>query len=361
MKYYIIAGEASGDLHGSNVVNEIFKLDKNPVFKGVGGDKLKSANVDILFGLARLAFMGFYEVLKNLLTIFRNFKEVKKAILQFQPDVIILVDYPGFNLRMAKWCKKNGFKVVYYISPTIWAWHESRVETIKKYVDLMLCILPFEKAFYEKHNYTKAHFVGHPLLDVVELDRHSERIEESVELPIALLPGSRKQELKSLIPLMLETANKFPNENFIITGISRLKELYPATLPKNVSIVFDKTHEVLQSAKAAVVCSGTATLETALFNVPQVVVYKTSWLNYQIGKRLAKVNFISLPNLIAGEKIVEELIQHNCNTERITVELNKLLNPTTLQFYNSLNNKIGEKGASERAAKLILQTFDSEE
>ncbi len=364
MKYYIIAGEASGDLHGGSLVKELYKLDKSALFNGVGGDSMRSSKVDILFGLERLAFMGFYEVLRNIRTIRNNFLEIKKNILLIKPDVIILIDYPGFNLRMAKWCKGKGFKVVYYISPQIWAWKESRVEIIKKYVDLMLCILPFEKFFYEKNNYKNAYFVGHPLLDVVEFNPHPERSEESVEsnkTSIALLPGSRQQEIKLLLPLMIEIANNFPNEQFIITGILRLKELYPTALPRNVSIVFDITYEVLQNVKAAVVCSGTATLETALFNVPQVVVYKTSWLNYQIGKRLAKVNFISLPNLIANENIVDELLQHDCTTERISVELNKLLNSPTHQFYNSLINKIGDKGASEKAAKLILQSIDLKE
>ncbi|HRH57025.1 MAG TPA: lipid-A-disaccharide synthase [Chitinophagales bacterium] len=363
MKYYIIAGEASGDLHGSNLVKHLSLLDEKAVFKGVGGDKLRNANVDILFGLERLAFMGFYEVLKNLRTIRRNFKEVQHTILQFQPDIVILIDYPGFNLRMAKWCKQNGFKVAYYISPKIWAWNVRRVEIIKMNVDLVLCILPFEESFYHKHNYNKAFYVGNPLLDVIH--SHSELVEESVQKNtkdiIALLPGSRKQELKTLLPFMLETVNKFPNENFIITGISRLAELYPVIYPQNVSIVFDKTYEVLGKAKAAVVCSGTATLETAILNVPQVVIYKTSWLNYQIGKRLAKVNFISLPNLIANKKNVEELIQQDCNAEKISAELNKLLSTSAEKFYDSLVEKIGEKGASERAAKLIIQTLSSKE
>jgi len=356
MKYYIIAGEASGDLHGSNLVKEISKLDEASIFKGVGGDLMKAQNVQTLFGLNRLAFMGFYEVIKNLRTIRRNFKQIKQAILEFKPDVVILIDYPGFNLRMSKWCKQQGFKVVYYISPTIWAWNEKRVETVKQYVDIMLCILPFEKAFYEKHNYLNAHFIGHPLLDVY---RHFGQSEKSVKdihhsSFIALLPGSRKQEIRKILPVMIDAANNFPNEQFVITGISRLKELYPTELPANISIVFDETYNVLQNAKAAIVCSGTATLETALFNVPQVVVYKTSVLNYQIGKRLAKVDFISLPNLIANEKIVEELIQNDCNTETITRALNKLLNSANNQFYDSLIAKIGDSGASAKAAKLVL-------
>lgn len=351
MKYYIIAGEASGDLHGSNVVKEILRQDKDAAFKGVGGDMLQQAGVKLLFGLDRLSFMGFYEVLKHLRTIRRNFTEVKDDILSFQPDSVVLIDYPGFNLRMAKWCKRKGFRVIYYISPKIWAWNEGRVEKIRRYIDRMLCILPFEVSFYRKHQYLQAHFVGHPLLDVIEGTRKPQQ--ES--FVIALLPGSRQQELKNLLPVMLETAIHFPEEQFVITGISRLKDLYPAELPENVKIIFDKTYDILQNSKAAVVCSGTATLETALFGVPQVVVYKTSWLNYQIGKRLAKVQFISLPNLIAEEKIVEELIQQDCSMGKITAELTRLLNSPHPLDYFKLMEKIGEKGASQRAAKLIVE------
>lgn len=347
MKYYIIAGEASGDLHAAGLVKKIAELDANAVFKGVGGEKLKNANVELLFGLDRLAFMGFYEVIKNLPTIRKNFRDVKKDILEFKPDVIILTDYPGFNLRMAKWSKQNGFKVAYFISPQIWAWNQKRVEIIKKYVDIVLCVLPFEKAFYEKHGYSNAHFIGHPLMD------HSPFM--GLGGNIALLPGSRKQEIKKLLPLMLETAQQFPQEKFVVAGLSRLKELYAVEFPLNVSIIFDNSSEVLYQAKAAVVCSGTATLETALLHIPQVVVYKTSWLNYQIGKRLAKVDFISLPNLIAGEKIVEELIQDECTVESITTELKKLLHSSIPQSYNSLIEKIGEKGAAVKAAALIFK------
>ncbi|MFN8237733.1 MAG: lipid-A-disaccharide synthase [Chitinophagales bacterium] len=348
MKYYIIAGEVSGDLQGSNVVREISKLDNDAVFRGIGGDKLQEAGVKLLFGLDRLSFMGFYEVLRHLRTIRLNFSEVKTDILSFKPDVVILVDYPGFNLRMAKWCKKHDFKVVYYISPKIWAWNEGRVEQIKRYVDMMLCILPFEVLFYKKHRYFHAQYVGHPLLDFIDPSAVS-KYDKSV---IALLPGSRQQELKNLLPVLLDTAISFPNEQFVITGISRLKDLYPTELPSNVKIIFDKTYEVLQHSKAAIVCSGTATLETALFRVPQVVIYKTSWLNYQIGKRLAKVHFISLPNLIAEEKIVEELIQQDCSTEKIAEQLTRLLNMNPVD-YNKLMEKIGESGAAQRAAKLI--------
>lgn len=354
MKYFIIAGEASGDLHAGNLVKELFKLDQTSVFTGVGGEHMQNASVQILFGLDRLAFMGFYEVIKNLRTINRNFREVKQAISAEKPDVVILIDYPGFNLRMAKWCKEHGLQVVYYISPQIWAWKPKRVEIIKKYVDLMLCILPFEKSFYEKHHYKNAHFVGHPLLD--EPLTEDETITEKTA--IALLPGSRKQEIAKLLPVYLEVAKQYPNEHFIVAGISRLKHLYNYELPVNVTVTWNSMQQLLQQAKAALVCSGTATLETALRNVPQVVCYKTSWMNYQIGKRLVKVDFISLPNLIANKKIVTELIQQDCMAESIKMELDKLLSAPNNHFYTDLFEKIGEKGASEKAAKLIFNIFN---
>jgi len=331
-------------------VRQLSLLDDKAVFKGVGGEKMKAVNVDLLFGLERLAFMGFFEVLKNLRTIRRNFKEVKQAIQQFQPDVVILIDYPGFNLRMAKWCKQQGYKVVYYISPKFWAWRENRVEKIKKYVDLMLCILPFEEAFYQKHCYTKAHYIGHPLLDAIAVTTN-----DNLRKHIALLPGSRTQEIQSLMPVFLQVAQQFPNAQFVIAGMSAMAHLYPSALPSNIKISFDETYNVLQQSKAAVVCSGTATLETALFNIPQVVVYKTSWLNYQIGKRVAKVQFISLPNLIVDKKIITELIQQDCTAENISNALNEVLTMTLADRYNLLYEKIGTQGASKNAAKWIQQ------
>ena len=352
MKYFVIAGEPSGDMHAAKVVNELRLLDSEATFKGIGGNKLKESGVAISIGLDRTSFMGFYEVLKNWRIIRKNFKEVKENIQSFQPDVVILVDYPGFNLRMAKWCKQQGYKVAYYISPTIWAWNEKRVEQVKKYVDRMICILPFEKAFYEKHQYKNAYYVGHPLVDFIPcyniVDNHSKKY-------IALLPGSRKQELQLLLKEMLLTAATFPNEQFLLSGISTLKELYPALLPKNVQIVYDQTYELLQKSKAAIVCSGTATLEAALLNVPQIVVYKTAWINYQIGKRLAKVKFISLPNLIENKKIVTELIQNDCTVENISIELQHLLNSDNTQLYKALHEKIKEKGAAKNTANLIYK------
>jgi lipid-A-disaccharide synthase len=352
MKYYIIAGEASGDIHGGNVVRELARTDKNPVFKGVGGERLAKAGVSLLFGLDRLSFMGFYEVLKHIFIIRKNFRDIKADLLEFNPDVVILIDYPGFNLRIAKWCKLRGYKVAYYIAPQIWAWNEKRVETIKKNVDKVLCILPFEVGFYNKHHYLNAYYTGHPLLDELASSLHEGVLKRET---IALLPGSRKQEITALLPLQLEVASRFPNERFIIAGISRLTPLYNLPLPENVQIIWDKTYDILKLAKAAIVCSGTATLETALFNVPQVVIYKTSWLNYQIGKRLAKVSYISLPNLITNSGLVTELIQHDCSAERIEKELAELLNVNHADYYAALKDKIGTAGASAKAAMQIYE------
>lgn len=351
MNYFIVAGEVSGDLHGANLVRALLEFDKQAIFKGVGGPHLASAGIELIFGLDRLAFMGFFEVVKNLRTIQKNFKEIKQAITEFKPDAVILIDYPGFNLRLAKWCKQQGYKVIYYISPKFWAWREKRVQKVKKYVDLMLCILPFEKEFYEKHQYASAHYVGHPLLDIIK--NNDVAIEN--KQTIALLPGSRKQEISSLLTVLLDVAQKFPNEHFVLAAMSALADLYPKNLPKNVQLIFDQTYEILQHSKAAIVCSGTATLETALFNVPQVVVYKTSWFNYQIGKRVAKVSYISLPNLIVDKKIIEERIQKDCNVVEIAKELEQLFLINNSNPYQLLFEQIGKDGASKNAAKLIHQ------
>jgi len=351
LKYFILTGEVSGDLHGSNLIKEIAELDKHAVFKGTGGQYLSNSGMEIVLSIEQMAFMGFWEVVKNWNTIRKNFSILKQAVTAFQPDVLILIDYPGFNMRMAKWCKQQGYKVVYYISPKFWAWRENRVQNIKKYVDLMLCILPFEEAFYRKHFYTKAHFIGHPLLDAITVTASNQNLKKH----IALLPGSRTQEIQSLMPIFLQLAQRFQNEQFVIAGMTSMVNLYPADLPSNMKICFEETYNVLRQSKAAVVCSGTATLETALFNVPQIVVYRTSWLNYQIGKRVVKVQFIALPNLIAGKQIVPELIQQDCTAENISKALNTLLTAPLEDSYKLLNEKIGTPGASKNAAKWIQQ------
>ena len=332
MKYYIIAGEASGDLHGSNLIKELHKLDTNAVIRCWGGDKMKAAGAILVKDYRELAFMGFTEVIKNLPTIFRNLSFCKKDILQHRPDILILIDYPGFNLRIAKWAKQQGLKIVYYISPQIWAWKENRVHGIKKYVDKMLVILPFEKAFYKKWNY-EVEYVGHPLVEVIEEFENqkskpdSYRVENQ-KLVIALLPGSRRQEILKKLPVMLQVANHYPDYKFIVAKAPGLPdEFYNELLQpySNVDSVANKTYELLSQSQAALVTSGTATLETALFAVPEIICYKGNGISYHIAKRLIKIKYIGLVNLIMDKQVVKELIQDELTEKNLVAELELLL------------------------------------
>ena len=371
MQYYIIAGEASGDLHGSNLIKELQLLDSNAGFRCWGGDKMEATGAKLAKHYKDLAFMGFIEVAMNLGTIFKNLGYCKKDILVYKPDVLILIDYPGFNLRIAKWAKQQGIKVIYYISPQVWAWKESRVKGIKKCVDKMLVILPFEKEFYKKWNY-EVEYVGHPLVQVIEEFKArqlndittSQLLEPSLQNKntIALLPGSRKQEILKKLPIMLQVASHFPDYNFVVAKAPGLDEdFYNELLEpyKNVSSVVNKTYELLGQSKAALVTSGTATLETALFNVPEIVCYKGSTISYQIAKRLIKIKYICLVNLIMDKEIVKELIQVELTVDNIKTELNKILFDTgkqqqLQQDYNLLKTLLSKGGnASANAAKSI--------
>lgn len=365
MKYYVIAGEASGDLHGSNLIKELKKIDTAADFRAWGGDKIQALGIKLVKHFKDLAFMGFTEVLKNLPTILNNLKFCKQDILQYQPDVIIMIDYPGFNLRLVKWAKENNLKVIYYISPQVWAWKESRVENlIKKYVDKMLVILPFEKEFYKKYNY-KVEYVGHPLVEVIEsYKQQATGNDQQKENIIALLPGSRKQEIKRKLPIMLQSAKHFPDYNFIVAKAPGLSdEFYDQFLStyKNVSAVSDQTYSILINAKAALVTSGTATLETALFEVPEIVCYKGSELSYQIAKRLIKLKYISLVNLIMNKPVVKELIQKDLSVKNLTYELQELLTNKIKQQqikkdYKDLKSLLSQGGnASANAAKIIYE------
>lgn len=366
MKYYIIAGEASGDLHASNLMKAIKKRDQNAAFRFWGGDLMtKVADEKPVKHYRDLAFMGFLEVAKNLKTILGNIKFCKEDILKFQPNVLILVDYPGFNLRIAEFAKNNGFKVIYYISPQLWAWKEGRVEKIKKFVDEMLVILPFEKDFYKKHQ-VEAHFVGHPLLDAIsdlpEISTENFKKENGLNEKeiIALLPGSRKQEVEKMLTLMLSVRSYFKDYQFVIAGAPSLsKDFYQKFVDNDVHFVSNKTYDLLRCSKAALVTSGTATLETALLNIPEIVCYKTSTISYEIGKRVVKnIKFISLVNLIMDKKIVTELIQNQLNTENLIRELKLILEGEKrgeiLKNYEILREKLGGKGASENATTIIL-------
>jgi len=368
MKYYIIAGEASGDLHGSNLMKALKIEDPQAGFRIWGGDLMQAAGGELRKHYRDLAFMGFVEVLKNLRTIMRNFRFCEQDILDYQPDALILIDYPGFNLRIAKWAKQQGIKVLYYISPQIWAWHTSRVHQIKANVDRMYVILPFEKDFYAKYD-CEVDFVGHPLLDVVQgyaaaPDFRSKNSLDERSI-IALLPGSRKQEIIRMLGVMLEMAPLFPQHQFVIAGAPSMPlAFYEQILaekqrPENVKLVQKQTYDLLSQAEAALVTSGTATLETALFKVPEVVCYKGNNVSYQIAKRLISVKYISLVNLIVDKPLVKELIQNDLNVKALHNELEKILEPDIraelIAGYTDLQTLMGDAGASRRAAKLMHQ------
>jgi lipid-A-disaccharide synthase len=336
MKYYIISGEASGDLHGSNLIKELRKLDGEASIRCWGGDLMEKAGATVVKHYRDLAFMGFAEVIQNLGTIFKNIRFCKQDIGAFQPDVLILIDYPGFNLRIAAWAKQQGIKILYYISPQIWAWKENRIHGIKKNVDKMLVILPFEKEFYAKWNFN-VEYVGHPLVEVIDAFKRTTISENSAtdqfvrneDSPIiALLPGSRKQEILKKLPVMLQVAKRFPHYQFVVAKAPGLSEDFYDNLmvdQKNVSAVLNQTYELLSKSRAALVTSGTATLETALFGVPEVVCYKGNNISYQIAKRLIKIKYICLVNLIMDKEVVKELIQQEMNEDNLVNELGLLL------------------------------------
>jgi len=366
MKYYLIAGEASGDLHASNLMKSLKKLDSKADFRFWGGDLMQAVGGKLVKHYKDLAFMGFLEVVLNLKTITNNLKFCKEDILKYHPDALILVDYPGFNMRIAKFAKAHNVKVHFYISPQIWAWKENRIKSIKRNVDAMYVILPFEKDFYENKHGFKVHFVGHPLIDAIA---HRKPIDEKTfrkthklsDKPIiALLPGSRKQEIKKMLHVMLSLSADFKAYQFVIAGAPGLEASFYQNFTKsnNISFITNKTYDLLSVATAALVTSGTATLETALFKVPEVVCYKGSWLSYQIGKWVVDLKFISLVNLILDKEAVTELIQNNFNKKRLTQELKNILDQKKrTQIYNDyyeLEQKLGGTGASDKTAQLIF-------
>lgn len=367
-KFYVIAGEASGDLHAANMMKSLKQKSPETDFRFWGGDQMADVAGEPVKHIKDLAFMGFIEVVANLRTILGNIRFCKNDILEYKPDVIILVDYPGFNLRIAKWAKENGIKVIYYISPQVWAWKQKRVHEIKKVVDKMFVILPFEKEFYAKFD-IEVEYVGHPLLDAI--DQYQEKIQE-IDLKekhnlderpiIALLPGSRKQEVNTKLPIMLNSLKTFDEYQFIVAGAPALDpEFYKPYMSAfdNIKIIHGATYDILSLSTAALVTSGTATLETALFKVPQVVCYKGSSISYQIAKRLIKIDYISLVNLILNREAVKELIQSECNSENIKNELIKVL-PDGDKFnqlnadYSDLIKILGKGGASDKVAEGVL-------
>nr|WP_315158386.1 lipid-A-disaccharide synthase [uncultured Flavobacterium sp.] len=369
MKYYIIAGEASGDLHGSNLMKALYEEDPNANIRFWGGDLMQNMGGTLVKHYRELAFMGFVEVIFNLKTILNNITICKNDITQFKPDVIIYIDYPGFNMRIAKWAKQVGYKNHYYISPQIWAWKENRITAIKHDIDKMYVILPFEKDFYEVKHKFPVEFVGHPLIDAIHnqsgVDANTFRAENHLsEKPIiAILPGSRKQEISKMLSVMLSVVKDFPDYQFVIAGApSQELSFYQQFISgENIKFVSNKTYALLRNATAALVTSGTATLETALFKVPEVVCYKGSWASYQIAKRIITLKYISLVNLIMDREVVTELIQDDCSTKRIREELTKILEPnyrkTLLENYDLLEEKLGGIGASKKTAQLIVDAI----
>jgi lipid-A-disaccharide synthase len=361
MRYYLIAGEASGDLHGSNLVKALHKQDAQADVRCWGGDKMEAAGATLVKHYRDLAFMGFVEVLMHLRTILRNIDFCKKDILAYKPDVLVLIDYPGFNMRIAEWAKQQGIKVAYYISPQVWAWKEGRTAKLKRDVDKMLVILPFEVDFYKKWDYA-VEYVGHPLIEVIQHEKTEVPVQKLSDKPvIALLPGSRKQEIRIKLPEMLKIVKHFPDYQFVVAQApAQPAEFYKDIIGnENVLIANNQTYNLLKQAKAALVTSGTATLETALFGVPEVVCYKGNPISYWLATKLIKVKYISLVNLIMDKPVVKELIQAELNENNLVHELNLLLKEGThrgqlLQDYAELWHKLGSSPASDNAARAII-------
>ncbi len=363
MKYYIISGEASGDLHASNLMRHLKEVDAQMDVRAWGGELMQAQGATLVKHYKDLAFMGFLEVLMNLRVILSNIRFCKKDILQYQPDALILVDYPGFNMRIARFAKKHNIPVYYYISPQVWAWKKNRVYDIKKYVTKLYTILPFEKAFYAKYNY-EVEYLGHPLLDAVSNYRSSRQENEfqwkrSGRPLVALLPGSRVQELNKMLPKMLAVEKHFPECDFVIAGVESLGKPFYQSLLKDskIKVVFNQTYPLFEEADAALVSSGTATLETALFNVPQVVCYQASWLSFAIAKVLVDIKYISLVNLISDQEVVKELLQDDLTVSNMVLELKRLLSEEGAidmkNQYEALRISLGGEGASKRIAKSI--------
>jgi lipid-A-disaccharide synthase len=365
MKYYLIAGERSGDLHGANLIKGIRENDPDAHFRGWGGDMMQDGGMELVTHYKDTAFMGFLEVALNIHKISAFLRKCKNDILEYQPDVVILIDYPGFNLRMAAFAKKQGLKVYYYISPKVWAWNQKRAWKIKANIDHMFVIFPFEIDFYQKFDF-KVDYVGNPLMDAIEAFKPDPDFRKNNNLDgtkpiIALLPGSRRQEIIGMLDLMLTVQPHFPTYQFVIAGVRSLPaDLYAKYLSHhNASIVFEATYDLLHVAEAALVTSGTATLETALLNVPEVVCYKTSAFSYAVARRLIRVRFISLVNLIMDNEVVRELIQEELNENQLVKELGSLLagggkREQQLQNYETLHRLVGGAGASERAGRLMV-------
>jgi len=366
MKYYLIAGEASGDIYGSQLIEEIQILDPNSEIRFWGGDLMKSKSNNIVRHYKDTSVMGFFEVLKHLFKILKNIDYCKNDILEFKPDKIIYIDYPGFNLRICKWAKEKGFINHYYISPQIWAWKENRINTIKRNIDQMHVILPFEKNYYKNKHEFEVNYSGHPLVNYINKFKsdndffHKNNIDINQPI-IALLPGSRLQEIKKVLPVFLSIVSIFKSYQFVIGGVESIdKEKYDKLIKnKNVKVIFNQTYNLLANANAAIVTSGTASLEAAIFRVPQVVCYKTSFITYFIGKMLVNIKYISLVNLILNNKVVEELVQGELNSKNLKNSINKILKQDSksemIESYNHLISMLYSENPSRKTAELIIE------
>jgi lipid-A-disaccharide synthase len=370
LKLYIIAGEASGDLHGSNLIHALRANQASLTIRAWGGDRMQQQGATIVKHYRELAFMGFYEVLLNIRTILRNIRFCKEDILEFKPDALILIDYPGFNLRIAKWAHENNIPVLYYIAPQVWAWKENRIHAMKKHIKHLFVVLPFEKQYFEERDMPVT-FVGHPLLDEISTNEESssafrQRNKLTDKPIVALLPGSRKQEITTMLPIMLQMEKRFPDVQFVIAGApAQTSDFYESVKQTSqVPVLFGQTSEILRHAAAGLVTSGTATLEAGIYQLPQVVCYKGSSISYAIAKRLVKIKYISLVNLILDRQAVTELIQHELNVDRLSAELNHLLNDdqhreSMKRNYSELRTVLGGPGASNRTAIAMLKIIGS--
>jgi lipid-A-disaccharide synthase len=374
VKYFFITGEASGDLHAANCIRALKQLDTQASFAYTGGTNMMDViKANPVVNISQMAFMGFVDVAKNAGTIRKNFKTIKQAVLDFKPDALVLVDYPGFNLRMAKWAKQHQLRVFYYISPTVWAWKENRVNTIRDYVKKLFVILPFEKAFYAKHNIA-VEFVGHPLLDAIEHEKNHIpdkatflKMHGLDERPIiAVLPGSRQQEVDRMLDIMLDVKPHFPNHQFVIACAPTLPIHYFEKLEQlGIQNVKNATYALMQHAQMGIIKSGTSTLEAALFKLPQVVCYKSGGVTFAIAKRLVNVKYISLINLIMDKPVVKELIQTDMNAKAITDELKRIVSDadyriTMINDYEAAYQHLGGLGASQRLAEAIYELTKNE-
>ncbi len=369
MKYYLIAGERSGDLHGSHLIRELKSCDAKASIRCWGGDQMKQAGGDLVVHYKHLSFMGIWEVFKNLLTIRRYLEKCKQDILHYKPDVVVLIDYPGFNLRIAEFAHKQGFKTCYFISPKLWAWNQKRAHKVKQYVHRMFCILPFERQFYQKYDY-QVDYVGNPLIEPITRFKTPVDFKQGLNTNgrpvIAILPGSRRQEIESMLHLMLQLVTEFTDYKFVVAAVDNLPEHYyqPALDHPDVAVVTNQAYELLSVAGAAVVTSGTASLETALFNVPQIVCYKTSWLTYWTGRMLIKVPYLSLVNLIAEKLVVPELIQGDYTKNNLIKNLKGLLEDgpgrqQQLAGYRKVRMLLGNKNAASETARLLTEYLRS--